>query len=84
MARKRGDILIVDDDPGMSRLLSICLESEGYKVRTADDGETAMAEALKARPDLVISDLRMEHGTTHRRSGAWRRIGNQYPQQELH
>lgn len=60
MAKKSGDILIVDDDPGMSRLLSLRLESEGYSVRTAEDGERAMAEALQSRPDLVISDLRME------------------------
>lgn len=60
MAKNTGDILIVDDDPGMSRLLSLRLESEGYSVRTAEDGERAMAEALAARPDLVISDLRMQ------------------------
>ena len=60
MTKKRGDILIVDDDPGMGRLLSIRLESEGYSVRTAEDGEAAMAEAAKSRPDIVVSDLRME------------------------
>lgn len=58
--KKRGDVLIVDDDPGMGRLLSIRLESEGYSVRTAEDGEAAMAEAAKSRPDIVVSDMRME------------------------
>lgn len=53
------EILIVDDDPHLRRLLCMRLESEGYAVRTAEDGERAMAEALRARPDLVLSDLRM-------------------------
>lgn len=60
MVKKHGDILIVDDDPGMRRLLSLRLESEGYDVRSAGDGERAMAAALQSRPDLVISDLRMQ------------------------
>ena len=55
----QGDILIVDDDPGMRRLLCMRLEAEGYAVRAAEDGEQALAEASRQRPDLVISDLRM-------------------------
>ncbi len=54
-------ILLVDDDPGLLRLLSLRLESSGYKVRTATDGEHALAEVAAARPELVITDLRMEH-----------------------
>lgn len=54
-------ILLVDDDPGLLRLLSMRLESSGYKVRTASNGKRALADAELSRPDLVITDLRMDH-----------------------
>lgn len=60
MARSRGEILIVDDDPALRRLLSMRLEGEGYRLRVAEEGEKALAEIAQRRPDLVISDLRME------------------------
>lgn len=53
-------ILLVDDDPGLLRLLSLRLESCGYVVRTATEGSTALAEFETRRPDLVITDLRMD------------------------
>src|SRR5690606_38385178 len=59
MAKGRA-ILLVDDDPGLLRLLSLRLESSGYAVRTAPGGKAALAEIEMARPDLVITDLRME------------------------
>ena len=40
-----GDILLVDDDPDLLRLISLRLMSAGYRVRTADSGETALARA---------------------------------------
>ena len=53
-------ILLVDDDPGLLRLLSIRLEAEGYAVSTASSGEEALP-ALRNNPvDLLITDLRME------------------------
>jgi len=57
-ARRR--ILLVDDDPGLLRLLSMRLESSGYKVRTASNGKRALADVEASRPDLVITDLRMD------------------------
>jgi len=54
-----GDILLVDDDPDLLRLISLRLSSAGYKVRTADSGETALAAIAIARPATVITDLRM-------------------------
>lgn len=59
MARTRGNILLVDDDPGLLRLLSLRLQAHGYKIETAEDGEAALAVVTTLRPDLVISDLRM-------------------------
>jgi two-component system response regulator GlrR len=53
------DILLVDDDPDLLRLISLRLKSAGYRVRTSDSGETALAALAIARPAAVITDLRM-------------------------
>jgi two-component system response regulator GlrR len=54
-----GDILLVDDDPDLLKLISLRLTSAGYRVRTADSGETALAALAVVRPSAVITDLRM-------------------------
>ena len=54
-----GEILLVDDDPDLLRLISLRLTSAGYRVRTADSGETALAALAVSRPGAVITDLRM-------------------------
>jgi response regulator RpfG family c-di-GMP phosphodiesterase len=52
-------ILVVDDETVIREILSDFLSSEGYVVRTAEDGQAAIEE-LTARPyNLVISDLKM-------------------------
>ena len=56
----RGRILLVDDDPGLLRLLSIRLRAERYDVDAAASAAEALAALSRFRPDLVISDLRME------------------------
>jgi two-component system response regulator GlrR len=56
---KRGDILLVDDDPDLLKLITLRLTSAGYHVRTADSGETALASIAVERPATVITDLRM-------------------------
>jgi two-component system, NtrC family, response regulator GlrR len=53
------DILLVDDDPDLLRLISLRLTSAGYRVRTADSGETALATLAVLRPAVVVTDLRM-------------------------
>ena len=55
----RGDILLVDDDPDLLKLIGLRLTSAGYRVRTADSGETALATIAVERPSTVITDLRM-------------------------
>ena len=50
MASPSGDILLVDDDPDLLKLISLRLTSAGYRVRTADSGETALAALAVARP----------------------------------
>ncbi|HZQ60056.1 MAG TPA: sigma 54-interacting transcriptional regulator [Casimicrobiaceae bacterium] len=56
---QNGDILLVDDDPDLLKLISLRLTSAGYRVRTADSGETALAALAVSRPAAVITDLRM-------------------------
>jgi len=50
----------VDDDPGLLRLLTIRLRAENYEVEPVENGVQALAAASRFRPDLVISDLRMD------------------------
>ena len=52
-------ILVVDDDPGLLRLLTIRLRSQNYAVEPADSAEKALTAVTRFRPDLVITDLRM-------------------------
>src|SRR4029077_2638505 len=53
------DILLVDDDPDLLKLISLSLTSAGYRVRTADSGETALAALAVALPPAGISDMRI-------------------------
>lgn len=54
-------VLVVDDEPQITRVLRTVLTSQGYQVRTADEGETALASFGEWRPELVITDLFMPH-----------------------
>jgi two-component system response regulator GlrR len=56
----RGRILLVDDDPGLLRLLAIRLRAESYEVEAVESAEQALGALPVFRPDLVITDLRME------------------------
>jgi two-component system response regulator GlrR len=49
----------VDDDTDLLRLLSLRLSAAKYAVDTAESGEEALARLASARPNLVITDLRM-------------------------
>ena len=51
------DVLIVEDDPSTVRLLRTYLESDGYGVRMASDGATALAEARARPPAAIILDI---------------------------
>ncbi len=53
------EVLVVDDEPAMLRLLSKWLERAGYGVRVATDGQMAVAEIKKKCPDFVITDWEM-------------------------
>ncbi|MBW1743862.1 MAG: response regulator [Deltaproteobacteria bacterium] len=52
-------ILVVDDDPDMREALQMILESGGYTVVTAEDGEECLVKLKEEHPDLLILDLLM-------------------------
>jgi len=53
------NLLLVDDDLSLLKLLSLRLESAGHQVTTATSGEEALEQLQHFTPDLVLSDLRM-------------------------
>ncbi len=52
-------ILVVDDEPLYIHLLKVNLESEGYEVLTAADGEQALEMVSRQVPELIILDVMM-------------------------
>jgi DNA-binding response OmpR family regulator len=54
-------ILVAEDDPVTRRFVVSLLEESGYQVLVAEDGETALATAIHATPDLLVSDLVMPY-----------------------
>ncbi len=52
-------ILVVDDDVSIVNIIETSLKEAGYKVLTANDGETACRIANKSRPHLIIMDVMM-------------------------
>ncbi|MBM1114150.1 two-component system response regulator GlrR [Klebsiella grimontii] len=58
--RKPARLLLVDDDPGLLKLLGMRLVSEGYSVLTAESGPEALRMLGRDKVDLVVSDLRMD------------------------
>src|SRR3569833_451324 len=59
MTAKKGKILLIDDDPGLLRLISIRLQAAGYDVVPMDSGERALAQFSLHRPQVVATDLKM-------------------------
>ncbi|HYQ17538.1 MAG TPA: sigma-54 dependent transcriptional regulator [Polyangiaceae bacterium] len=59
MLPEHKQILVVDDEPNLRRVLSAQLERDGYDVHAAEDGEQALTILKEHHIDLVITDLRM-------------------------
>ncbi len=59
MMSEKQRILIVDDEPQITRVLRMSLSTRGYDVRTAADAESAIETCHDWPPDLVITDLSM-------------------------
>src|SRR4026209_2093760 len=60
-ATEKSRVLVVDDEPQITRVLRTVLTSQGYQVRTASEGEAALTSFAEFRPELVITDLYMPH-----------------------
>lgn len=74
MAAKR--VLVVDDNQDSAESLSLLLELMGHSVRTAHDGEQAIAAADAFRPHLVLMDIEMPRmngydAARHLRKAPW-------------
>jgi two-component system alkaline phosphatase synthesis response regulator PhoP len=52
-------ILIADDEPDILEIISYNLTKEGYEVKTASDGKSALEKVQSFKPDLVILDIMM-------------------------
>jgi two-component system response regulator GlrR len=61
MANENPKIILVDDDKDLLQLIAMRLTAAGYAVTAVESGEAALASLAVARPQLVVTDLRM-HG----------------------
>ncbi len=55
----RGEVLVVDDEPDVARIISFNLELEGLSVRVAHNGREALEEVSRRRPDCILLDIMM-------------------------
>jgi DNA-binding response OmpR family regulator len=58
-AASKKKVLLVDDDEEIIASMKIALESRGYQVLTATDGNAGLALVERDRPDLMITDMMM-------------------------
>ncbi|HEY1696323.1 MAG TPA: sigma-54 dependent transcriptional regulator [Polyangiaceae bacterium] len=59
MLPERKQVLIVDDEPNLRKILTAQLTRDGYEVMSAEDGEQGLAAIKEHHIDLVITDLKM-------------------------
>lgn len=59
ISEAKAEILLVDDQPDTLRLLSIMLNSQGYRVNRVASGSAALKEVRRSTPDLILLDIRM-------------------------
>ena len=52
-------VLVADDEPRITKLVSIALGEEGFRVVTANSGEEALQKAEEVRPDIILLDIVM-------------------------
>ena len=65
MSAAQPQILLVEDEPAQREILAYNLESEGFDVRRAENGEEAILLVAEALPDLIILDWMMPVSYTH-------------------
>ncbi len=64
-ALPRKDVLVVDDDTALCEAICSALQSEGYSVEEASDGQQALQALSRSRPSLITLDLKMPHLDGH-------------------
>jgi len=57
--RQKANILIVDDNPSMTRTTALVLGRKGYAVEVAEDGPTAIGKVQEAPFDVILMDIKM-------------------------
>jgi two-component system response regulator PilR (NtrC family) len=62
-AGSRGRVLVVDDDPSVTRLLEIILQREGYECSCAETVADAMRSLQAGSYDVMVSDVRLPDGS---------------------
>src|SRR5262252_1873756 len=72
-------ILIVEDELPMRTALHDVLESEGYRVLTAADGESGVRRAVEEKPDLILLDIMMPKLDGYAVCAELRRLSNPVP-----
>src|SRR5213075_1995921 len=72
-------ILVIEDELPMRTALHDCLETEGYRVLTAAEGETGLARALKEKPDLILLDIMLPRLDGFALCEELRRVGHTTP-----
>jgi two-component system, NtrC family, response regulator GlrR len=60
MAKEQSRILLIDDDKDLLQLIAMRLTAAGYSVTAVESGEQALASLAVARPQVVVTDLRMQ------------------------
>lgn len=55
----RAEVLVVDDEPDVARIIAFNLELEGFSVRVAHDGRQALEEVARRKPDCILLDIMM-------------------------
>ncbi|HWR06432.1 response regulator [Sporomusa sp.] len=59
MSSSRATILVIDDQPGIRRLLTEVLQDEGYSVMTASNGYEGIQVANDVKPNVILMDMKM-------------------------
>lgn len=52
-------LLLIDDEPGIRRMMSLDLRSDGYQVSVAEDGDSGIEAFTRVHPDIVLTDIKM-------------------------
>src|SRR5574343_649686 len=73
-ASLQGEVLLVEDNPVNAMVARGMLEHLGLQVRSAEDGEQALAEMQRLRPDLVLMDCQMPHLDGWQATRRWRAL----------